>query len=39
MYYPAQIAAKCLANNAIIATRNVEDFMNCQIAIFNPWDS
>jgi toxin FitB len=34
----AQIAAICLANNATIATRNVEDFMNCQIAILNPWD-
>lgn len=34
----AQIAAICLANNAKIVTRNVEDFMYCQIAILNPWD-
>ncbi|WP_310483213.1 type II toxin-antitoxin system VapC family toxin [Chamaesiphon sp. VAR_48_metabat_403] len=34
----AQIAAICLANNALIATRNVDDFVDCQIEIFNPWD-
>ncbi len=34
----AQIAAICLANNAAIATRNVNDFLNCQITIINPWD-
>jgi predicted nucleic acid-binding protein len=34
----AQIAAICLANNAEIATRNVEDFIECQINIINPWD-
>lgn len=33
----AQIAAICLANNAAIATRNVNDFLNCQITIINPW--
>lgn len=34
----AQIAAICLANNAAIATRNVDDFLDCQITIINPWD-
>lgn len=34
----AQIAAICLANNAEIATRNVEDFRECQIKIINPGD-
>jgi predicted nucleic acid-binding protein len=33
----AQIAAICLANNAEIATRNVDDFIECQIQIINPW--
>jgi len=34
----AQIAAICLANNAALATRNVNDFIDCQITIINPWD-
>jgi toxin FitB len=34
----AQIAAICLANKAEIATRNVDDFADCQIKIVNPWD-
>ncbi len=34
----AQIAAICLANGAQIATRNVDDFINCQINIINPWN-
>lgn len=34
----AQIAAICLVNNAAIATRNVDDFADCQIKIINPWD-
>jgi toxin FitB len=33
-----QIAAICLANNATIATRNVDDFLDCQIEIINPWN-
>ena len=33
-----QIAAICLANNATIATRNVDDFLDCQIEIVNPWN-
>jgi toxin FitB len=34
----AQIAAICLANNAAIATRNIDDFTDCQIKIINPWN-
>lgn len=33
----AQIAAICLANNAAIATRNINDFTDCKITIINPW--
>lgn len=33
-----QIAAICLANNATLATRNVDDFLDCQIEIVNPWN-
>jgi predicted nucleic acid-binding protein len=33
----AQIAAICLANDARIATRNVDDFQDCQIEIVNPF--
>lgn len=34
----AQIAAICYTHNAKIATRNVDDFINCDISIINPWD-
>ncbi|WP_434687394.1 type II toxin-antitoxin system VapC family toxin [Pseudanabaena minima] len=34
----ALIASICLANNAAIVTRNVDDFLDCQITIINPWD-
>ena len=34
----ALIASICLANNAAIITRNVDDFLDCQITIINPWD-
>jgi predicted nucleic acid-binding protein len=34
----AQIAAICLANGTQIATRNVNEFENCQISIINPWN-
>ncbi len=34
----AQIAAICLANNAEIVTRNVDDFSDCQIKLINPWN-
>ena len=33
-----QIAAICLANKAAIATRNVNDFRDCQIQLINPWN-
>ncbi|NET64165.1 MAG: type II toxin-antitoxin system VapC family toxin [Moorea sp. SIO1G6] len=34
----AQIAAICYSHHATLATRNVDDFKNCNIAIINPWD-
>ncbi len=34
----ALIASVCLANNAAIITRNVNDFLDCQITIINPWN-
>ena len=34
----AQIAAICCSHNATIATRNVDDFKGCDIAIINPWE-
>ncbi|MGB5635577.1 MAG: type II toxin-antitoxin system VapC family toxin [Waterburya sp.] len=33
-----QIASICYSQNATIATRNVDDFKNCNIAIINPWE-
>ncbi len=33
----AQIAAICYRNNATLATRNVKDFVNCNINIINPF--
>jgi len=33
-----QIAAICLAHNAAISTRNVNDFRDCQIQIIDPWN-
>ncbi len=33
----AQIVAICLAHNAVLATRNVDDFRDTQIEIVNPW--
>jgi len=33
----AQIAAICYSHNAAIATRNVTDFVKCEIFIINPW--
>jgi predicted nucleic acid-binding protein len=34
----AQIAAICYSHNATIATRNVDDFVGCDITIINPWE-
>jgi toxin FitB len=36
--FDAQIAAICRTHQAAIVTRNVDDFLNCQIEIINPWD-
>jgi hypothetical protein len=33
----AQIASICYSNNAIIATRNIKDFSDCNINIINPF--
>jgi len=33
-----QIAAIVSANGAVVATRNVRDFLDCGIEITNPWD-
>lgn len=33
----AQIAAIALATGAAVATRNVDDFIGCGVAIINPW--
>lgn len=35
----AQIAAICSVQRAAIATRNVKDFMYCQIDVVNPWQT
>jgi hypothetical protein len=35
----ASIAAICYSNNAILATRNVKDFTDCNIIIVNPWEN
>ena len=34
----AQIAAICYSYQATIATRNIDDFINCDIDIINPWN-
>jgi predicted nucleic acid-binding protein len=34
----AQIAAICAAYNAVLATRNIRDFLNTGIEIVDPWD-
>ncbi|NET09188.1 MAG: type II toxin-antitoxin system VapC family toxin [Symploca sp. SIO2B6] len=36
--FDAQIAAICRDHSAAIATRNVNDFLHCDIQILNPWD-
>lgn len=37
--FDAQIAAICRTHQAAIATRNVDDFSDCGIAIVNPWEA
>jgi toxin FitB len=34
----AQIAAIAVSKNAILATRNVSDFCDCQLTLVNPWE-
>ncbi len=34
----AQIAAIARANLAVLATRNIPDFCDCQLVLVNPWD-
>ncbi|MEY3305605.1 MAG: hypothetical protein RLZZ139_3978 [Cyanobacteriota bacterium] len=34
----AQIAAIALSKNAVLATRNIADFCDCQITLVNPWE-
>ena len=34
----AQIAAIALSENAVLATRNIADFCDCQLTLVNPWD-
>ncbi len=34
----AQIAAIARANRAVLATRNIPDFCDCQLILVNPWD-
>ena len=34
----AQIGAIAISHGAVLATRNVRDFMDCGIEIVNPWD-
>ena len=33
----AQIAAIALSKNAVLATRNITDFCDCQLNLVNPW--
>lgn len=37
--FDAQIAAICRAQGAAIATRNVDDFVGCNLEITNPWEA
>jgi predicted nucleic acid-binding protein len=34
----AQIAAICLANDAVLATGNTKDFANTGVKLINPWE-
>ncbi|MCM8738621.1 type II toxin-antitoxin system VapC family toxin [Azospirillum sp. A1-3] len=36
--FDAQIAAIAASRNAALATRNVADFLDCGLSIFNPWE-
>jgi toxin FitB len=36
--FDAQIAAIARSRNAILATRNIKDFGDCDVRLVNPWD-
>jgi len=37
--FDAQIAAIAASRGAAVATRNVPDFLDCGLTIFNPWEA
>lgn len=37
--FDAQIAAIAASRGAALATRNVADFLDCELPIINPWES
>ena len=37
--FDAQIAAIAASNRAMLATRNVEDFVGCGVEVLNPWQT
>jgi len=34
----AQIAAVACVNGAVLATRDISDFVGCSVTVVNPWD-
>lgn len=37
--FDAQIAAICRVHQATLATRNIRDFLDCEINLVNPWEA
>lgn len=37
--FDAQIAAICRVHQATLATRNIRDFLDCEIDLVNPWEA
>lgn len=37
--FDAQIAGIARANSAMLATRNVKDFVGCGVIVLNPWEA
>lgn len=35
----AQIAEIALSKNAVLATRNIADFCDCNLTLVNPWEN